>query len=125
MDASIEGDAVFNQPPPFVDVDLYGCDAPLQDAVKANGAAADAGALSEFGRRWGSAGMADAARLANENPPELKTFDPRGFRRDVVEFHPAYHAFMAESVAAGLHASTWAPDGARAAAPAEVARAAR
>jgi putative acyl-CoA dehydrogenase len=42
-----------------------------------------------------------------------------------VEFHPAYHAFMAESIGAGLHASTWRADGRRAAAPAEVARAAR
>ena len=32
---------------------------------------------------------------------------------------------MAESIAAGLHASTWRPDGTRAGAPAEVARAAR
>ena len=28
------------------------------------------------------------ARRANENPPKLYTFDPKGFRRDVVEFHP-------------------------------------
>ena len=46
-------------------------------------------------------------RLANENPPKLRTFDAKGRRIDVVEFHPAYHPFMAESIAAGLHASTW------------------
>ena len=32
---------------------------------------------------------------------------------------------MSESIAAGLHAMTWKPDGSRADAPAEVARAAR
>ncbi len=93
--------------------------------LQANGAAAEAAALSEFGRRWGAAAMFDAARLANENTPKLKIFDTKGFRRDTVEFHPAYHGFMAESMKAGLHASTWTADGSRAAAPSEVARAAR
>jgi putative acyl-CoA dehydrogenase len=69
--------------------------------------------------------MFEAARLANENTPKLKAFDTKGFRRDTVEFHPAYHGFMAESFRAGMHASTWNAEGARAAAPCEVARAAR
>jgi putative acyl-CoA dehydrogenase len=69
--------------------------------------------------------MFDRARQANENPPRLHAFDAQGRRRDTVEFHPAYHAFMAESVGAGLHASTWQTDGTPAPAPAEVARAAR
>jgi putative acyl-CoA dehydrogenase len=116
---------VFNQSPPFEDVDLFATDHALRDAVAANGAAAEAEALSEFGRRWGSAEMLDQARLANENVPRLQTYDAKGFRRDVVEFHPAYHRLMAQSMADGLHASTWLPDGTRAAAPAEVARAAR
>src|SRR5947209_12899200 len=69
--------------------------------------------------------MFDAARLANEHTPTLKTFDTKGYRRDTVEFHPAYHGFMAESMKAGLHVSTWKADGSRALAPSEVARAAR
>ena len=116
---------IFNQSPPFENVDLYASDRALQDAVAANGAGSEAAALSEFGRRWGAAAMFDAARLANENTPKLKTFDTKGFRRDVVEFHPAYHQFMAEAFRDGLHASTWNADGTRAAAPSEVARAAR
>jgi putative acyl-CoA dehydrogenase len=116
---------VTNQTPPYVNVDLFASDLSLQAAVRANGGASEASALSEFGRHWGTADMAEAARLANENLPELKTFDASGFRRDEVEFHPAYHAFMRASIGAGLHAMTWRPDGARAAAPAEVARAAR
>jgi len=115
----------FNQSPPFVDVDLYGGDRALQDAVAANGGQADHAALSAFGRRWGSAEMSDLARQANENPPKLETFDAKGFRRDTVEFHPAYHRFMTESVAAGLHAATWSGDGKPAPAPAQVTRAAR
>ncbi len=114
---------VFNQSPPYEDVDLYDDDQPLRDAVAANGAGADAAALSAFGKRWGSAEMFEEARLANENVPKLRTFDPKGFRRDVVEFHPAYHRLMAESMAEGIHCSMWRPDGSHT--PAEVARAAR
>src|SRR6266436_10085551 len=93
---------IFNQSPPFADVDL-----------------------SAFGRRWGSAEFADQARLAHENPPKLETHDAKGMRRDVIEFHPAYHRFMAESMADGVHAMTWQADGTQAPPPAEVARAAR
>jgi putative acyl-CoA dehydrogenase len=116
---------IVNQSPPYGDVDLFASDRALQDAVAANGAGAEAAALSEFGRRWGAAAMFEAARVANENTPKLKIFDTKGFRRDEIEFHPAYHGFMAESFAAGLHASTWNADGSRAGAPSEVARAAR
>src|SRR6476620_8161314 len=116
---------ILNQSPPYEDVDLFASNRALQDAVEANGAGAEAGALSEFGRHWGTATMFDAAPLANANTPKLKSFDTKGFRRDTVEFHPAYHAFMTESMKAGLHASTWNAGGSRAGAPAEVARAAR
>src|SRR5262249_51081178 len=81
--------AVPNQSPPYVDVDLYASDRPLQRAVAANGGEHDAAALSAFGKHWGSAEMFDLARAANEHPPELKAFDARGNRRDVVAFHPS------------------------------------
>ena len=116
---------IVNQSPPYEDVDLFASDSALRDAVAANGAGCEVAALSAFGRHWGTAAMFEAARLANENPPKLKTFDTKGFRRDTVEFHPAYHDFMTESLGAGLHASTWTSDGVRAGAPSEVARAAR
>src|SRR5258708_8694030 len=114
-----------NQSPPYADVDLYGSDRALQEAVSANGAEIEVPALSAFCRRWGSAAMFEMARLANEFPPRLKIFDAKGRRSDTVEFHPAYHHFMTESMAAGLHASTWQANAARAPAPAEAARAAR
>jgi putative acyl-CoA dehydrogenase len=115
----------FNQSPPYGDVDLYGSDAALVDAVTANGASADAQGMSQFGRRWGTVEMFEHGRLANENLPKLKALDSRGFRRDIVEFHPSYHRLMEDGIAAGLAAMTWNADGSRAAAPAEVARAAR
>src|SRR4029077_19163889 len=92
-----------NQSPPYVDVDLYGSDRPLMDAVAANGAQGEAKGLATFGKRWGAAEMFEQARLANDHPPKLLSFDSKGFRRDVVEFHPAYHRFMAESIKEGLH----------------------
>jgi putative acyl-CoA dehydrogenase len=116
---------VFNQSPPYENIDLFSSDRPLIEAVEANGAGGEAASLTAFGRQWGTAEMFSLARRANENPPKLYTFDPKGFRRDVVEFHPTYHDLMRASVAAGLHASTWTPSGQRAAQPAEVARAAR
>jgi putative acyl-CoA dehydrogenase len=116
---------VFNQSPPFEDVDLFALDRPLAEAVAANGGAAAQKELSEFGRHWGSAAMAARGRIANENTPKLRTFDSRGNRRDEIEFHPTYHELMAYSTHAGIHNSTWDPDGKPAGAPSEVVRAAK
>ena len=116
---------VLNQSPPFVDVDLFALDRALSDAVAANGGASAKAELSEFGQHWGSAAMAERGRLANENTPKLRTFDPRGNRRDEVEFHPAYHELMARSARAGLHNSTWNAQGQPAGGAAEVVRAAK
>jgi len=109
--------AMDNQPPRFADVDLFQSDRPLQEAVAANGAGAEAKALAALGRHWGRAEMFELAGLADRHPPRL--------HGEIVQFHPAYHRFMAESMAAGLHCSTWNADGSLAGAPAEVARAAR
>jgi putative acyl-CoA dehydrogenase len=114
---------VFNQSPPFEDVDLFALDRPLAEAVAANGGVAAQQELSEFGKHWGSAAMAARGRAANENTPKLRTFDSRGNRRDEIEFHPAYHELMAHSAHAGLHNSTWDPNGKPAGAPTDVVRA--
>src|ERR1700680_4671220 len=116
---------VFNQAPPFEDIDLFTVDKPLAEAVAANGGAAAEKELSEFGQHWGSAAMAARGRRANENTPKLRTFDSRGNRRDEVEFHPAYHELMAHSAHAGVHNSTWTADGEPAGGAAEVVRAAK
>jgi len=110
-------DPGLNQSPPFVDIDLFGSDRPLRDAVIANGARDDIDALGQLGRHWGRADMAELARLADIHVPRLEG--------DIVIYHPAYHRFMAESMAAGLHNLTWTNAGAAAGPPSEVARAAR
>src|ERR1700704_1124746 len=123
--ASFATHEVLNQSPPFEDVDLFALDRPLADAVAANGGGCASSELSEFGKHWGSAAMAERGRIANENTPKLRTFDSRGLRRDEVEFHPAYHELMAHSAHAGVHNSTWDAHGKPAGGASEVVRAAK
>ncbi len=66
--------------------------------------------FASHGRWVASSEALDLARLANENPPKLKSFDARGERVDLVEFHPAYHALMRRGVAMGLTSSIWSDD---------------
>src|SRR6476661_6848682 len=82
MSGTFGNDEECNQSPPYVDVDLYTSDLPLQRAVAANGGSEDSAALAAFGRRWGAADMFGLGRQANENPPKLRAFDPNGFRLD-------------------------------------------
>jgi putative acyl-CoA dehydrogenase len=124
-DATSAIHAVLNQSPPFEDVNLFELDRPLVEAVAMNEGSFAYVDHAEFGQLWGSSEMAQRARLANENTPKLRTFDARGNRRDEIEFHPAYHELMAQSIAAGIHNSTWTRDGKSARGASEVARAAR
>ncbi|HEU0158012.1 MAG TPA: isovaleryl-CoA dehydrogenase [Hyphomicrobiaceae bacterium] len=98
---------VFNQSPPFQDVNLFTSDRPLMEAVKREGAAGALERLGQFGATCGSAEALEQARLANENAPRLMSFDSKGARLDLVEYHPAYHVLMQISMAQGLHASVW------------------
>ncbi|MFA5898267.1 MAG: isovaleryl-CoA dehydrogenase [Hyphomicrobium sp.] len=118
---------VLNQPPSFEDVDLFASDAALRDAVEREGGGHAAKSLGAFGRLAGSAEALERGRLANEHKPQLSTHDRYGHRRDVVTFHPAYHALMSTSCAQGLHSSIWthlAKNGAQPRPGAHVARAA-
>jgi putative acyl-CoA dehydrogenase len=96
-------DASFNQSPAFGDVDLFSADRPLADA--AGRAGLDLAGLSACGKDYGAADTFDLGRVANENPPKLRTMDGKGNRLDLVEFHPAYHALMQKSIGHGIHAS--------------------
>ncbi len=105
--ADLETHEVANQPPPFEDVNIFDSDAALKTAVEKNGGAAHAANLSTFGARCGSAEVIDWSRQANNNPPQLKSFDRYGHRLDEVEFHPAYHALMDLGLSAGVSAGAW------------------
>jgi putative acyl-CoA dehydrogenase len=99
---------VRNQPPPLVDFDLFQSDRALQEAVAREGGGWAGDSLGDFGRRLGRAETIDWGFQANRNPPVLLSFDRFGHRRDVVEFHPAWHSLMSLAVSAGVHTAPWA-----------------
>jgi len=106
---------VTNQPPPLVGYDAS-ADPALHSALEAfrpdgtGGTAVTAvtgGRLREIGRLAGGERAQELGRLANENPPKLRTHDRYGHRIDEVEFHPAWHDLMATAIGHGLHATPW------------------
>jgi putative acyl-CoA dehydrogenase len=97
---------VFNQSPPFAGVNLFTSD-PALGALLEGVPQPLIDQLTAHGATWGSPETFELGRIANQSIPVLKSFDPNGNRIDQVEFHPAYHALMRRSVAAGLHASIW------------------
>lgn len=99
---------VLNQPSAFEDINLFTSDAALQEAVIREGGGQAVKALNAFGLACGSAEVLERGRIANENPPRLKTHDKHGRRLDIVEYHPAYHGCMEMSFTQGLHSSVWA-----------------
>jgi putative acyl-CoA dehydrogenase len=109
---------VTNQPPPLAGydasddhallaaVEAFGPEDSDGAAVGAVGAVSAAG-LREIGRLAGSEHAQELGRLANENPPKLRTHDRYGHRIDEVEFHPAWHDLMTTAIGHGLHAAPW------------------
>lgn len=98
---------VFNQAPPFGDVNLFLADPALQQALEREGAGWARDELAALGERLGRSEVLDLARLANANGPRLVNFDRSGRRVDEVEFHPAWHALMALMIGEGAHSKPW------------------
>ena len=106
--AAFETHEVTNQAPPLADLDLFGTDRALAEAVTREGADWALPGLHDFGTTLGSAETIELGRLANAYPPVLRSFDRYGRRIDEVEFHPAYHELMSLAVGQGLHTAPWA-----------------
>ncbi|WP_100836022.1 acyl-CoA dehydrogenase family protein [Kitasatospora fiedleri] len=85
-------------------------DPTLLDALHRAGADWAVEELHALGRLAGTEQAADWARLANDNPPVLRTHDRYGHRIDEVEFHPYWHELMRTAVEHGLHAAPWRDD---------------
>ncbi|MCX3059312.1 acyl-CoA dehydrogenase family protein [Streptomyces beihaiensis] len=106
--------AVTNQAPPLVGYDVLAADRALCEALERHldPDTADAAReeLTVLGRAAGSAQVQEWGRLANENPPVLRTHDRYGHRVDEVEFHPSWHRLMGKGVGAGL-TSAWSRPG--------------
>ena len=98
---------VANQPPPLAGYDAWSSDSWLREAATRAGAHDISPAAAALGRYVGSAEAQDHARLANRHVPELRTHDRFGHRIDAVEYHPSYHALMAEAIGCGVHSLAW------------------
>jgi putative acyl-CoA dehydrogenase len=97
---------VFNQPPPLEGYNLYLENRPLAEAARREGAGWAEDRLVRMGDEAGGDPI-EWGRLANDNPPVLRTHDRYGNRIDEVEFHPAWHWLMELSVRHGTHALPW------------------
>jgi len=97
---------VINQAPPLTGYDVAD-DPVLLAAIARDDAGWAAADVSELGRLAGSERAREWGRLANENPPRLRTHDRYGHRVDEVEFHPAWHELMTVAIGSGLHATPW------------------
>ena len=73
---------------------LFNADLILQEILMRYNSS-DQQQLSDLGKTVGAAEYYHYADLANRHPPILHCFDARGHRKDVLEFHPAWHQWMA------------------------------
>ncbi len=97
---------VTNQPPPLEGYDLFAEDRALAEAVAREGAGWATERLSRFGRTVGGEPL-HWGDLANQNEPELRTYDRFGHRIDEVEYHPAYHRLMDLAIANEVPSLPW------------------
>ncbi|MBX9458842.1 MAG: acyl-CoA dehydrogenase family protein [Rhizobium sp.] len=95
-----------NQPEPWTGVNAYRSD-PLLVDISSTMPRALREEFDMIGRYATAHEAQELARMANQNPPSLRTHGPRGERLDSVDFHPAWHALMRRSVASGLSSSIW------------------
>ena len=63
--------------------------------------------LAAFGAALASDEIREAARDAQTQLPQLRSFDRNGRRLDEVHFHPGYHRMMALGLEAGYAATAW------------------
>jgi putative acyl-CoA dehydrogenase len=101
---------VFNQVPALEGIDVFASNLPLVEATEREGAGWVRERASALGRFVGGEPQQQWGRLANENEPQLRTFDRYGNRIDEVEFHPAWHQLMTMGVEHELHSLPWTSD---------------
>ena len=105
--SGVHAHEVSNQATPLVDYNVFEADRTLVEAVAREGADWATDRISAVGELAGSGRTIELGRLANENPPKLRTHDRFGNRTDEVEFHPAWHELLGASVANELHSLPW------------------
>ena len=98
---------VTNQAPPLVDYNVFEADRVMGEAVRREGADWAIDRISEVGEIAGRGDVIELGRLANENPPKLRTHDRYGNRVDIPEFHPSWHELMRLGISHELHSLPW------------------
>ncbi len=101
---------VLNQAPPLEDYNVFLENRPLLEAMNREGGEWGTDRLTAFGEACGGEAL-EWGRLANENPPILRTHDRTGGRIDEVEFHPAWHNLLGMAVEHGVHSLPWTDPG--------------
>ena len=97
---------VVNQVPPLEPYNVFEQDPPLVEALDREGGGWATDRVRALGEIAGGE-AAEWGRLANENPPILRTHDRYGHRIDEVEYHPSYHRLLEVTVSNGLHSLPW------------------
>ncbi|MGE5857998.1 MAG: acyl-CoA dehydrogenase family protein [Solirubrobacterales bacterium] len=98
---------VTNQAPPLVGYNVFETDRVMSEAVRREGADWAVERISAVGEIAGRADVIELGRLANENPPKLRTHDRYGNRVDIPEFHPSWHELMRLGITQELHSLPW------------------
>jgi putative acyl-CoA dehydrogenase len=107
MGAVYSPEAVFNQPPPLENYNLFESDFALKEAVQREGAGWINAEAYKFGEFLGQPETINLGVLANRFTPELRTHDRFGYRVDEVTYHPAYHELMRIGIEARCHSLPW------------------
>jgi len=107
MSAAYSPEAVFNQPPPLENYNLFDSDCALKEAVNRDGGGWIDTEACKLGELLGKPDTINLGVLANRFTPELRTHDRFGYRIDEVAYHPAYHELMCIGIAAQTHSLPW------------------
>lgn len=106
MNPRFDTHQVLNQASPCAGYNAFSGDAVLRAQVECY-APWSAEAATALGALAGDGQVQEAARLANEHGPQLKSHDRFGNRIDWVEFHPAWHQLMGLAFGHGVHSLAW------------------
>ncbi len=99
-----------NQPPPLVGHNVVTTDAALVEAVGRHADAEVVDDLAGIGALAGTDEAREHGLMANQNPPQLTSYDRFGNRIDEVTFHPSWHWLLERAVGQGLAAAPWESD---------------
>jgi putative acyl-CoA dehydrogenase len=98
---------VMNQATPFTGHNAFADDRLLLEIAERERLDWARPLLVDAGATVASARVAQLARDADRQTPELRSHDRFGHRLDAIAFHPAWHELMALAIGHGTHALAW------------------